>query len=173
MSLKVLFSGGYRDSVTKLRETDFVRQNFGATTMTSTRVTSATPDGVLAGMIAVITAAEEAGVPTNAVEASGLATVGVFERSSSDGPFENQPAIASGKVTILVGGGKIETDLYETENEADSGALTYAFGDSVFVSQNGMVTNDPAADAANGPLVGFVFKVPTADDPFLGINTVI
>lgn len=155
--LKVHYLAGYRNGVLNLRDSDFVRSNFGTIT-TSTRITSATPDGVLAGMLAMFTDESEVGVSDGVV-----IPVGVFALDSSANAFENQPAIASNKLTVIMGGSFIETDIY-----ADNGPA-YTVGIPVYAAaagaSEGLITSTVA-----GAIIGYVYKTPTADDPFLGIK---
>jgi len=158
MACKVWY-GGHRNALDKLRTSDFLRRNYGV--LTSTTITSATPDGVLGGMVTVTTASREVGVYSG----SGIPR-GIFVKSSAGEPFENTPAAASEKVTFCIGNGSYEADIYET---ADSlGDLVYSAGDALYASSNGLLTN--SLESSGSGIVAVCTKVPTASDPWLGFD---
>jgi len=130
--------------------------------MTSTRITADTPDGALGGMVAMYSGNYEVTI------GDGTKTpVGIFINDAAGSPFENTPAVASGKCPMTTSMGSYETDIYETRNEANALDLVYAVGDPLYCSQNGLITKDPATSAV---IIGVVAKAPTATDPFLGFN---
>lgn len=64
---------------------------------------------------------------------------GVIVNDAAGYEFENAPAIASGKIPLLVGGGLVETDqVVETD---------IAAGDALYVGANGQLTKVKATDA--------------------------
>jgi hypothetical protein len=95
---------------------------------------------------------------------------GLFINDAAGSPFENTPAVASGKCPFVTSMGSYETDIYETRNEANAADLTYAVGDPLYTSKNGLITKDNATSAV---VVGIVAKAPTATDPFIGFNSKI
>ena len=161
--LRILYPGD-RNALPTLASAAFTRQNYGLSGMTSARITSDVPDGVLGGMVAYMSANYEVGICNASHQ-----PIGIFLNDAAGSPFENTPAVASGKVTVMTAQGSYETDIYETRNEADSADLTYAVGDKLYCSKNGLLTNDTAL-AAN-TICGIVTKAPTATDPFLGFNS--
>ena len=163
MALRILYPGD-RNALSTLAAGAFTRANYGATGMTSTRITADSPDGVLGGMIAKYSDNYEVDICNTEVP------VGIFLNDAAGAPFENTPAVASGKVTMMTSQGTYESDIYETRNEADSADLTYAVGDLLYCSKNGLITKD---NSTNATVIGNVSKAPTATDPWLGFNSKI
>jgi len=159
--LRILLPGD-RNPLSTLASGAFTRQNFGATGMTSARVSADQPDGALGGMIACYSGNYEVDICSTGMP------IGYFLNDAAGAPFENTPAVASGKVTYMTNQGSYETDLYETRNEADSADLAYVVGDKLYCSANGLITKD---NATNVVIVGVVSKAPTATDPFLGFDS--
>jgi hypothetical protein len=167
MALRILFPGD-RNSLSTLAPSAFTRQNFGAAGMTSARITADSPDGALAGMIAMYSGNYEVDIcDLN----SANKPVGIFLNDAAGAPFENTPTVASGKLTVMRSMGSFETDVYETRNEADNADLAYTAGDDLFVSQNGLLTNDAALNA--NKVVARVSKAPSATDPWLGLDLLV
>jgi len=161
MALRILFPGD-RNSLSTLASGAFTRQNYGAVGMTSARITADTPDGALGGMVAKYSGNYELDI-----FAIGAQPVGFFLNDAAGSPFENTPAVASGKVTAMTSMGSYETDLYETRDEANQNDLAYAVGDLLYGSKNGLITKNNATSTV---VIGVVAKAPTATDPFLGFN---
>ncbi|MFA5999547.1 MAG: hypothetical protein WC783_01000 [Candidatus Paceibacterota bacterium] len=131
--------------------------------MTSTTVTSATPNGVLAGMVAYPTDSAEVGVLDN-----GLGVpIGLFATDSSQASYENTPAIASGKLTVLQAGGLYLVEYYETYMEDGVTEITYVAGDLLYASRNGLLTSDNTTSTI---AFAVVTKTPTAHDARLGVQ---
>lgn len=87
--------------------------------------------------------------------AGGLPVAKTQSTSNRVSDFFNETK-ASGKITVYNGGGKFNTDRFETE---DGGSpVTYSVGDLVYSSANGLLINDSNGGAA--PLVGKVVRVP-------------
>lgn len=163
MALRILFPGD-RNSLSTLAPGAFTRQNYGAAGATSSRITADTPDGVLAGMVAAYSDDYEVTISTDHT------AVGIFLNDAAGSPFENTPAVASGKVTVMRSMGSYETDIYETLTEA-GGALSsaYAAGDSLYVSDFGLLTKENTGSS----VIARVSKAPTATDPWLGFDLLI
>lgn len=164
MALRILFPGD-RNSLSTLAPGAFIRQNYGAAGATSDRITADTPDGVLAGMVADYSDDFEVDI------CSAYKPVGIFLNDAAGSPFENTPAVASGKITIMRSMGSYETDIYETRNEADSMDLTYAAGELLYVSDFGLLTCEDLSVSC--PAVGRISKAPSATDPWLGFDLYI
>ena len=81
--------------------------------------------------------------------------------------FENSPSVASGKVAIIKGQGSVEVDVYETRNAADTADITYAEGDLLYCSAQGLLTNEVSAE---GTVIGLCTKAPTTASPTLGLD---
>jgi len=164
MSLRILLPGD-RNSLSTLASGSFVRTNYGLAGMTSTRITADTPDGALGGMIAMYSGNYEVSISDGTKQPAGF-----FINDAAGSPFENTPAVASGKSPFMTSMGSYETEIYETRNEANAADLTYAVGDPLYTSKNGLITKDNATSAV---VVGIVSKAPTATDPFIGFNSKI
>ena len=98
--------------------------------------------------------------------------IGIFLNDAAGSAYENTPAVASGKLTVMTGPGSYETDIYETLREAGTAlavAWADALGDPLYVSDFGLLTTENTSSI----VVGYVTKVPTAENPLLGFNTVI
>lgn len=160
--LRILLPGD-RNSLSTLASSAFTRQNYGAAGMTSARITADSPDGALGGMVATMSGNYEVDICDGSTE-----PVGIFLLDAAGSPFENTPAVASGKLTYMSSQGSYETDIYETRNEADSADLVYAVGDLLYCSANGLLTKDSATSSR---VMAIVTKAPTATDPFLGFNS--
>jgi len=158
--------GGIRNSYFYLKDSDFLRVNYGAATMTTSTVISTTPNGVLPGMVSYISDDLEVAVFDGT---SGIPN-GIFGQGSADHSFENTPAVASGKVVVLMTGGIYELDYFETVAEDGVTDITYAAGDTLYASQNGLLTNDTTTSAY---AIALVAKLPSSDDARLGIQLLI
>ena len=162
MGLRILYPGD-RNTLSTLAAAAFTRQNYGAAGATSSRITADTPDGALAGMFAEYSDNYEVTISAN------HKPVGPFVNDAAGSPFENTPAVASGKNVFIRSMGSYETDLYETRNEADSADVTYTAGDDLYVSDFGLLTTEDTGSQ----IVGKVSKAPTATDPWLGFDLLI
>lgn len=144
MALKVLYNGGWRDSLSTLREADFTRDNTPATGWSNDTITTSTPRGALAGHIAFVSDTNEVGVvetvATTGPFVQDYQLKGVFILDVASSPFENQPALGSGKLAVLSGRSVVEVDVYETHDSSDV-ALNYNAGDPLYASQRGLLTN--------------------------------
>jgi hypothetical protein len=164
MALRILIPGD-RNSLSTLAPGAFTRQNYGAAGATSARITADTPDGALAGMVAEYTGNYEVGIAAN------YKAAGIFLNDAAGSPFENTPAVASGKLTFMRSMGSYETDLYETRNEADIGDVTYTAGELLYVSDFGLLTQEDLS--AKCRPVARTTKAPTATDPWLGFDLMV
>lgn len=89
---------------------------------------------------------------------------GFIVNDASGYEFENTPALASGIVTILTGGGVVVTDQVVED--------TVASGDKLYVD-NGMITKvDPTGAEANGTVVGYARTENSASDKSLTVRFV-
>jgi hypothetical protein len=164
MALRILFPGD-RNSLSTLASSAFTRQNFGAAGATSDRITADTPDGALAGMVAAYSDDYEVDICT------AYRPVGIFLNDAAGSPFENTPAVASGKITVMRSMGSYETDIYETRNEADTADLTYTPGELLYASDFGLLTAEDLS--ASCIPVARISKAPSATDPWLGFDLLI
>lgn len=144
------FHIGCRNSVGILVPTAFTQDNppvVTATANVSTTLSGITRKGVLGatfaftrpdignGMIggpALITAAYQA----------GQKPLGVFINDALGNAYENTPAVASGRGPYYSGMSVLGFSLWETQIQVGaSTALTYAVGDALYASPNGLLTN--------------------------------
>jgi len=132
---------------------------------TNTRLGVDTPRGCLGGMVATISGAD---MTVNICTASTDPDY-LFYNDAAGGAYENAPSVASGKIALLpiTNGDVVLVDVYETYNLAETATLTYAVGDLVYPSANGLLTNENEDTTQS---VGKVVQVPTTDDPRLGVK---
>lgn len=68
--------------------------------------------------------------------------LGLFLNDAVGNPFENTPGVASGRAPYFAGQGAVGVTIWETQQQiGGSGALTYAAGDFLYASVNGLLTN--------------------------------
>jgi hypothetical protein len=164
MALRILFPGD-RNSLSTLAPSAFTRPNYGAAGATSARITADSPDGALAGMVAMYSDNYEVDICSN------YKPVGLFLNDASGAPFENTPTVASGKLTVMRSMGSFETDVYETRNQANNADLVYTAGNLLYASAFGLLTAEDLS--ALCPAVARISKAPTATDPWLGVDLLI
>ena len=112
--------------------------------------------GVLGGTVAAL----KAGASYTVVPANGAnQPIGLFVNNAAGNPFDNAPAVASNKIAIACKMASVEVDIYEDEE--------FAVGDKLYASANGYLTKTKGEDET---VIGYVTKVPTANDPFLGLE---
>jgi len=162
----IIKNPGIRSSLTTLQAAAFSRVNYNNPSFTRSmgRVSATTPNGALGGMLAKIVGDYEVGIYDGADP-----VYGIFLNDAAGSPFENTPAVASGKLAIMVGHGEYETDLYETVKE-DGTALATAWSAAInlplYASDFGMLTTENTGSG----VVGLVTKVPSASNVFLGFK---
>jgi len=72
---------------------------------------------------------------------AGIVPLGIFINDSLGNPYENTPGVASGRGPYLSAQGCIGVTLWETQNLTSGADLTYAPGNSLYASANGLLTN--------------------------------
>jgi len=148
-------------SICKLAEVGFIKDNYDEN---NTTVSIETPRGVLGGSIAAVCGDDYVAVPCD----SDLQPIGLFANDAAGAPFENAPAIASGKVTVCKGMASIEVDVYESQTEANANvSLTYNVGDKLYSSANGLLTKEVSTSEV---VIGIVTKTPSPSSPSLGLD---
>jgi len=156
------------NTLMNLTEDGLTQDNLSTTqAQNNTRLGADTPKGLLAG--SVVKVGSVSGTVEAAVGAAGEPVVGVIINNAVGYPFESSSGVASGKAPYIHGAGTVfTTDLYETDQAAAPGtAITYAAGDELYASQNGLLTNEHAtADV----VVGIVLIAPSASDPFMAVQ---
>jgi hypothetical protein len=146
---------------------------------TSTRVGASTPKGILAGSI-VCTAGEGKIGPAAGGTYGDSTTfdpiVGIAVNNAVGNPYESSSAVASGKVVYAHGTGTvISTDLYETQEVVSTGtALTYTYGQRLYCSANGLLTNAQGLAVKNvvgaQTVVGILLQKPTTAAPYMVVQ---
>lgn len=156
-----------RNTLYTLAANGFTRVNYSnpAFPRTFGRINAATPNGALGGMIAQVSASYEVDIFDTHAERP----LGIFLNDAAGNAFENTPAVASGKLTVMTGPGSYETDLYETVTEAGAALAAWAVGQSLYASNFGLLTTENTGSI----VVGVVTKIPTANNVFLGFNWVV
>jgi len=161
MSLAILIRG-MLSSIPVLSDACYTKANYGVNTNTTLSVN--TPRGVLGGSVAGVSA----GLDYTAVPCTAdLMPLGLFVNDAAGAAFENSSAVASGKVAVMKGQASVEVDVYETRNAADSADLTYAVGEKLYSSAQGLLTNEASSE---GTVVGIVTKAPSTSSPTLGLD---
>jgi len=110
--------------------------------------------------------------------AAGQKPLGIFINDALGNAFENTPGVASGRGPYLCGPGTLGLSLWETQHQkTGSTALTYAPGDLLYASVNGLVTNvleDAYENNVSGnpapTIVGIVKVAPDANNSLMVID---
>ena len=135
------------NSLYELDKTCFTKQN---------STDGSLPFGVLGGTVAAL----KAGASYTVVPADGTnQPIGLFVNNAAGNPFDNAPAVASNKIAIACKQPSVEVDIY-----AD---VEFAIGDKLYSDENGYLTN---VKGSNDTVIGVVSKLPTVQDPFLGLE---
>jgi hypothetical protein len=186
-----IFHEGIRNSLGILSADAFTQNNPPNVTTTanvSTTLAGIAKKGVLGGTVAFTRPDAGNGYHGGAVKISSLYDVslkplGIFINDALGNPYENTPGIASGRGPYLSGRGTIGLSIWETQNQiSGSAAVTYAAGNLLYASVNGLVTN-VLADAyewqSNSPnqndikwltVVGIVKVAPDANNSLMVID---
>jgi hypothetical protein len=137
----------------------------------NTRLSAKTNKGILAGSVVAVVGSALAGPCAGDSTTVFDMAVGIAVNDALGNPYESSSAVASQKVVYAHGTGTvISTDIYETKQTDGTTPVSYAAGDKLYASQNGLITN--ASGLANAPgamatLVGILLKVPTSTDPYM------
>lgn len=161
MALTILIRG-HLSAIPSLSDSCFTKQNYGGS-VTNDTLSVNTPRGVLGGSVAGISA----GLDYTVVPCTdALAPLGLFVNDAAGAAFENSPAVASGKVTVMKGQASVEVDVYASH---DSGNLaqTYAVGENLYCDAEGFLTKEVSS---NGTVIGIVTKAPSTASPTIGLD---
>lgn len=162
MALTILIRG-HLDAIPVLADECYTKQNYGVGVANATLSVN-TPRGVLGGSVAAISPGFDYTVfPGNLTRVP----VGLFVNDAAGAAFENAPAVASGKVTVMNAMAKVEVDVYETRNAADTLDLVYIQGQSLYCSAQGFLTYENLGDPT---VIGKCTKIPTTASPTLGLD---
>jgi len=142
-----------RDTLSVLQTSDFTRTNVKYDGASGTVALGADfPDGQLGGQVAVSTGSFEIGVMSATTEFP----IGLFINDAAGSPFENTPAVGSGKSPFVTGSGSVcEVDIWESGNAAGALGIPYTAGALLYGSANGLVTTEVATH-----LLGTVIRTP-------------
>jgi hypothetical protein len=158
------------NTLMNLTETDLTQANYNngnAESVTNTRLSANTPKGLLAG--SVVKCSSTAGAVAKAVGGASEGALGVVINNAVGYPFESGSGVASGKCPYLCGSGSVfSTDLYETYRQDGTTALTFAAGNPLYASRNGLLTNYNESSA--NEVIGIVLIAPSASDPFMVVQ---
>lgn len=176
-----------RNSVGVLTPDAFTQANPPIVTTANTKSTTLatiTKVGVLGGSVAFTRNDFGNGYHGGPVKPSGsfsaaIKPLGIFLNDSLGNAFENTPGVASGRGPYVSGSGStLGVSVYETKIQiggSAGNAITYAPGDYVYASVNGLLTN-LAADSyevgASGTatIMGIVKVAPDANSSLLVID---
>jgi len=152
-ALRILYSQ-FKDTACSLAPDGFTQNNPNVVLTLSAKSTTLPVNvkkGVLGGSVAFIRPDIGPNTTGGAVQVSSAYVlntrpVGLFINDSAGNAFENTPAVASGKCPHLRGG-SVGDKIYETQVQTTVGggsvgaALTYAVGNFLYASVNGLLTN--------------------------------
>jgi len=161
MALRIQYVG-HRNSLFSLEEAAFTKVNLLGGDYENDTLSASMPNGVLGGSVAGLKGDLLAGACDRSDRPLGL-----FINNAAGNPFENTPAVASEKGPFVHCLGACQVDVYETHTDDGEGAaLTYAAGDLLYSSAQGLLTKEQDASTI---AVGVVVKAPSASDPWLGL----
>jgi len=143
----------FRDTLPVLKTADFTRTNVKFTAGAPAPLGADYPDGALGGHVVVHSGSYEVGVMTD----PDAAPIGLFINDAAGSPFENTPAVGSGKSPFVSGSGSVcEVDIFETYDAAGN-PLVYAAGNLLYGSANGLLTKENV-----GMAFGTCYRTPGA-----------
>lgn len=184
-----LFHVVTRNSMGALAADAFTQTNppvYAGSTVKSTTLAGITKVGVLGGSIAFTR--PQAGnnlhggpsVTAGPTFLAGIRPLGIYLNDALGNAFENTPGLASGKGTYVHGSGTcVGVSLYETQKLEGAGAaaaLTYATGDLLYASANGLLTNwlpdayETLGSVTPVTVMGIVLAVPDATNALLVLD---
>lgn len=160
MALTILYKGTM-DAIPVLDKAGFTKSNAisGNTSLEAVYGNVAyAPVGVLGGTVAALVDGSNYTV-TAATGAN--APVGLFVNDAAGAPFENSPAVASGKVTVINNNAKVEVDVFAND------IYEASVGDPLYSDANGLLTTTKGTDET---IIGIITKVPAAAGETLGLD---
>lgn len=174
------FHIGFRNSVGILAPDAFTQANPPVvTTNVSDTLSGVTARGVLGGSVAFTRPDAGNGFIGGPVASNAaVKPLGLFINDANGNAYENLPGVASGRGPYFCGQGMFGLSVYETKNLNTGADLTWAPGDLVYASRNGLLTN--VADNNNtqemqsgltaATVMGVVVIAPDADNSLLVVN---
>lgn len=145
-----LFHLGIRNSMGLATADAFTQANPPIVTTAanvSTTLSAITKLGVLGGTVAFTRPDAGNGyhggpVQVGAAYVAGQKPLGIFINDALGNAYENTPGTASGRAPYVAGQAVVGVTLWETQQQVGgSTALTYAAGDFLYASVNGLLTN--------------------------------
>jgi hypothetical protein len=146
----------------------------------NTRLSASTPKGILAGSVVAVVGEGQIGPCAGDSTTAFDMAVGIAVNNALGNPYESSSAVASNKVVYAHGTGTvIRTDLYEVVLSDGSTPITYAYGDKMYSSKNGLLTNEADIDASSlsqvgtspkATLMGILLQKPTATDLYMTVQ---
>jgi len=128
------------------------------------RITSDVPSGILAGQVVMAGTSNGTAVKS---DTTGVA-LGIAQNNAVGYSYESMSGAASGKVPYVCGSGSVfSTDVYEVYTSG-SVAQTYAAGDALYASANGLLTKE--SGLGDTTIVGIVLVAPSTTDPFMVVQ---
>lgn len=130
--------------------------------------------GLLAGsVVAIVDAATVGAALADTGVLAGI--VGIAVRNSAGDHFESTSSYGSGGITYLHGTNTlVEVAVFETVAFDATTPLTYAAGENLYASQNGLLTNaaglEGGAAAAGATVVAIVIDPPTTSNPVMTVQ---
>jgi hypothetical protein len=109
--------------------------------------------------------------------AAGILPLGLFLNDALGNAFENTPGVASGRAPYVCGNGScVGVSIYESKVQSGGfAAITYAVGDKLYASINGLLTNVLAdsldsVTAGVATVMGVVKCAPDANSSLLVLD---
>lgn len=182
-----LFHMGIRNSLGILTADAFTQDTppiVTASANKSTTLSGVTKKGVLGGTVAFTRPDAGNGyhggpVQVGSAYVAGQKPLGLFLNDALGNPFENTPGPASGRGPYVCGHATVGVSLWETQIQVGaSTALTYAAGDRLYASVNGLLTNrhqdsyewQVTADLDNVTIMGVVKVAPDANNTLMVVD---
>lgn len=147
-----------RDTLAVLRTSDFTRRNvrYTGSGFATAPLGADFPNGQLGGHITVHTGSFEVGVKSGFLEVDEI-PIGMFINDAAGSPFENTPAVGSGKSPFVSGNGSVvEVDIFETANSTAALSVPYIAGALLYGSDNGLATTEGLSSF----ILGTVYRPP-------------
>lgn len=170
--MKILYFAGIKNSLDDLEDAAFTQDNLvmaddAVQAAANATLDSTTPKGLLAGSVVTTHGSRVIGY----CDGEDERPLGLLINDVAGNAYENTPAVASGKGPYLHSGAEVEVNVYETVDAATGLVdLDYQPKDLLYCSRHGLLTKEVSTE---GTVIGIVKKVPTAADPFLGLQLFI
>ncbi len=171
--LRVLYSIS-KDTICNVTSDAFTQSNPASVTApasvsTTLALNHVTKRGALSGSVAFLRGDLEVGGPDTSWASGHICVpMGLFLNDAVGNAYENTPAVASGKNTVLRGG-VVSIKVYETQALTNPyAALDWKAGDKVYASANGLLTNRAAdshevlIQSGTATVMGIVLSAPSA-----------